>query len=77
MTLPNLILGTIGNGKNLDFVKDNLELMGFDLNASDELGAKKLAGLCAATVLCGELSLLAAQTNQGELMDAHKRIERS
>jgi hydroxymethylglutaryl-CoA reductase (NADPH) len=77
VTLPNLILGTIGNGKNLDFVKDNLELMGFDLNASDELGAKKLAGLCAATVLCGELSLLAAQTNQGELMDAHKRIERS
>ena len=77
VTLPNLILGTIGNGKNLDFVKYNLELMGFDVNASDELGAKKLAGLCAATVLCGELSLLAAQTNQGELMDAHKRIERS
>ena len=77
VTLPNLILGTIGNGKNLDFVKDNLDLMGFDLNASDELDAKKLAGLCAATVLCGELSLLAAQTNQGELMDAHKRIERS
>ena len=72
-----LCLGTIGNGKNLDFVKDNLDLMGFDLNASDELDAKKLAGLCAATVLCGELSLLAAQTNQGELMDAHKRIERS
>ena len=58
-------------------VKDNLELMGFDVNTSDELDAKKLAGLCAATVLCGELSLLAAQTNQGELMDAHKRIERS
>ena len=77
VTLPNLILGTIGNGKNLDFVKDNLELMGFDGNTSDEMDAKKLGGLCAATVLCGELSLLAAQTNQGELMDAHKRIERS
>ena len=77
VTLPNLILGTIGNGKNLDFVKDNLELMGFDDDTSDELDAKKLGGLCAATVLCGELSLLAAQTNQGELMDAHKRIERS
>ena len=76
VTLPNLILGTIGNGKNLDFVKDNLELMGFDTNSSNELDAKKLGGLCAATVLCGELSLLAAQTNPGELMDAHKRIER-
>ena len=51
--------------------------MGFDGNTSDEMDAKKLGGLCAATVLCGELSLLAAQTNQGELMDAHKRIERS
>ena len=76
VTLPNLILGTIGNGKNKDFVKDNLELMGFDTNSSNELDAKKLGGLCAATVLCGELSLLAAQTNPGELMDAHKRIER-
>ena len=76
VTLPNLILGTIGNGKNLDFVKDNLELMEFDTNSSDELDAKKLGGLCAATVLCGELSLLAAQTNPGELMDAHQRIER-
>ena len=76
VTLPNLILGTIGNGKNLDFVKDNLELMEFDTNSSNELDAKKLGGLCAATVLCGELSLLAAQTNPGELMDAHKRIER-
>ena len=30
----------------------------------------------AATVLCGELSLLAAQTNPGELMAAHLRLER-
>jgi len=27
-------------------------------------------------VLCGELSLLAAQTNRGELMRAHKMMER-
>ena len=50
--------------------------MEFDTNSSNELDAKKLGGLCAATVLCGELSLLAAQTNPGELMDAHQRIER-
>jgi len=30
----------------------------------------------AATVLCGELSLLAAQTNQGELMQSHLLLER-
>ena len=31
----------------------------------------------AACVLCGELSLLAAQTNPGELMAAHLRLERA
>ena len=30
----------------------------------------------AATVLCGELSLLAAQTNPGELMATHILMER-
>ncbi len=38
--------------------------------------ARRLAALCAATVLCGELSLLAAQTNPGELMAAHVAMER-
>ena len=33
--------------------------------------------ICSATVLCGELSLLAAQTNPGELMDAHQKFERN
>ena len=74
--LPNLIVGTVGNGKGLDFVTENLERM--DLLAQREPGenARRLAGLCAASVLCGELSLLAAQTNPGELMAAHLKIER-
>ena len=32
--------------------------------------------LTSALVLCGELSLLAAQTNPGELMEAHIKLER-
>ena len=39
--------------------------------------ARRLAAIAAAAVLCGELSLLAAQTNPGELMAAHSRLERS
>lgn len=76
LTLPNLIMGTVGNGKGLDFVRENLERMG--LTAEREVGenSRRLAGLCAATALCGELSLLAAQTNPGELMEAHRKIER-
>ncbi|MFC7615498.1 hypothetical protein ACFQV2_20350 [Actinokineospora soli] len=39
--------------------------------------ARRLAVIAAATVLCGELSLLAAQTNPGELMRAHVHLERA
>jgi hydroxymethylglutaryl-CoA reductase (NADPH) len=75
-TLPNVIVGTVGNGKHLDFVKQNLELMGCAELRSPGLNAKRLAAIVGATVLCGELSLLAAQTNQGELMQSHLRLER-
>ncbi len=76
VTLPNLIVGTVGNGKGLDFVLENMKRMGLDENREPGENSRRLACLCAATVLCGELSLLAAQTNPGELMDAHRRIER-
>lgn len=76
VTLPNLIVGTVGNGKGLDFVRKNLALMGLAEERAPGENARRLACICAAAVLCGELSLLAAQTNPGELMDAHRRIER-
>lgn len=76
-TLPNLIVGTVGNGKGLDFVERNLERLGCREPGEPGENARRLAVLCAATVLCGELSLLAAQTNPGELMEAHVKIERA
>ncbi len=75
-TLPHLIVGTIGNGKDLDFVRDNLDLLGCRAERPPGANARRLAALCAAAVLCGELSLMAALTNPGELMDAHLRLER-
>jgi len=75
-TLPNLIVGTVGNGKELPFVLENMKRMGLDTERKPGENSRRLACLCAAAVLCGELSLLAAQTNPGELMDAHRRIER-
>jgi hydroxymethylglutaryl-CoA reductase (NADPH) len=75
-TLPNLVVGTVGNGKGLGFVVENMKRMGLDAERGPGENSRRLACLCAATVLCGELSLLAAQTNPGELMDAHRRIER-
>lgn len=77
-TLPNLIVGTVGNGKGLDFVLENLELLGCaDKEAEPGQNARRLACIAGATAFCGELSLLAAQTNPGELMQAHIKLERS
>jgi hydroxymethylglutaryl-CoA reductase (NADPH) len=76
VTLPNLIVGTVGNGKGLDFVQENMKLMGLDTAREPSENSRRLACLCAATVLCGELSLLAALTNPSELMQSHRKLER-
>ena len=75
-TLPNVIVGTVGNGKDNDVVEGHLEKIGCRSARAPGDNARRLAVLCAATVLCGELSLMAAQTNPGELMKAHMVLER-
>lgn len=77
VTLPNIIVGTVGNGKTHAFVRDNLEMMGCLAPREPGQNARRLAIIAAAAVLCGELSLLAAQTNQGELMRSHVQLERA
>jgi hydroxymethylglutaryl-CoA reductase (NADPH) len=76
-SLPNLIVGSVGNGKGLDFVEENLTRLGCREDREPGENARRLAVLCAAAVLCGELSLMAAQTNPGELMQSHLQMERS
>ncbi len=76
-TVPHVIVGTAGSGKDFDFVRKNLERMGCTGEREAGVNARRLAVIAAATVLCGELSLLAAQTNPGELMKAHLKIERA
>lgn len=76
-TLPHLIVGSVGNGKGLDFVEKNLTALGCKADREPGENARRLAACCAAIVWCGELSLLAAQTNPGELMEAHVSIERA
>jgi len=76
VTLPNVIVGTVGNGKQLPFVKQNLVGLGCLEPRTPGQNSRRLAAIVGATVLCGELSLLAAQTNPGELMESHLRLER-
>jgi hydroxymethylglutaryl-CoA reductase (NADPH) len=71
-TIPNIIVGTVGNGKNESHFQERLETMGCKGASSSQT----LAHLVGATVLAGELSLLAALTNPHELMKAHTTIER-
>jgi hydroxymethylglutaryl-CoA reductase (NADPH) len=77
VTLPNLIVGTVGNGKTLPFVEANLDALGCRQPRATGENARRLAAITAATVLCGELSLMAALTNPGELMNAHRKLERA
>lgn len=76
VTLPNVIIGAIGNGKTLEYVQDNLILLGCTKQSEPGYQARRLAIIAASIVLCGELSLLAAQTNKGELMRSHIKLER-
>lgn len=74
--MPDLPLGAVGGGTALDTQKEALALMGI-VPDSDRPGAAvgRLAEIAAATVLAGELSLLAAFTSS-DLARAHEQLGR-
>ncbi len=76
VTLPSLEVGTVGGGTRLPTQREALSLMGV-AGSGDPPGtnAKKLAEIIAATVLAGELSLLAALA-AGHLARAHEKLGR-
>ena len=76
VTLPSLEVGTVGGGTRLPTQREALALLGV-AGGGDPPGinAKKFAEIVAATVLAGELSLLAALAS-GDLAEAHKRLGR-
>ncbi len=78
VNVPNLIVGTIGNGKQHTDIQSHLATLKC---LPDPLhpgqSSIRLAEIIAATILCGELSLMAAQTNRGELTRSHMAFERT
>ena len=56
VTLPNLIVGTVGGGTGLPSQRACLEIMGL----AGAGKAQALAEVCAALVLAGELSIIGA-----------------
>ena len=71
ISLPNLIVGTVGGGTHLPTARECLEILG----CYGSGGAKKFAEICAATVLCGELSIAGALAS-GEFAQAHQNFGR-
>ena len=71
VTLPNLIVGTVGGGTGLPTQGECLAITGCNGTGM----VKKFAEVCAATVLAGEISISAALA-AGQFTQAHVRYGR-
>lgn len=71
--LPDLPIGTIGGGTNLETQKEALSLMG--IKGGEKGSGLKLAGIIGGAVLAGELSLLASLA-ESSLAQAHQKLTR-
>jgi hydroxymethylglutaryl-CoA reductase (NADPH) len=71
LTLPNLIVGTVGGGTHLPTQRECLELLGC-YGAGQ---ARKFAEICAAVALAGEISIAAA-LSAGHFSAAHQKFGR-
>ncbi len=76
VSLPSIIVGTIGSGKSLPAPQEALARLGCLEAQPPGHNSRRLAEIVAATVLCGEVNLLAAQTRPGELVRSHMSLER-
>lgn len=72
VTLPGIMVGTVGGGTGLPSQKACLELMG--LSGSGH--ARALAEVCAGLLLAGELSIIAA-LSAGHFSRAHRKLART
>lgn len=71
ITVPNLIVGTVGGGTHLPTQKECLQM----LDCYGPNKARKFSEICAALLLCGELSIAAAIA-EGHFTQAHKALGR-
>ncbi len=71
ITLPSLIVGTVGGGTGLPTQKECLTMLG----CKGTGGARKFAEIVAGTVLAGEISLACAVATE-EWAEAHEKMGR-
>ncbi|XP_023278123.1 3-hydroxy-3-methylglutaryl-coenzyme A reductase-like [Seriola lalandi dorsalis] len=77
-TMPSIELGTVGGGTNLPPQQACLQMLGVQGTSPNQPGenARQLARVVCATVLAGELSLMAALA-AGHLVKSHMSLNRS
>ncbi|XP_058270811.1 3-hydroxy-3-methylglutaryl-CoA reductase b [Hemibagrus wyckioides] len=77
-TMPSIELGTIGGGTNLPPQQACLQMLGVQGASADRPGenSRTLAQVVCATVMAGELSLMAALA-AGHLVKSHMTLNRS
>jgi hydroxymethylglutaryl-CoA reductase (NADPH) len=71
VTLPNLIVGTVGGGTHLPTARECLQMM----DCCGEGKARKFAEICASAALAGEISIIGALA-AGEFGAAHANYGR-
>jgi len=72
VTLPSLLIGTVGGGSGQGTARECLELLG----CAGTGKVTRFAEILAATILAGDLSLMAAFT-ANEFSDAHEQLGRN
>jgi hydroxymethylglutaryl-CoA reductase (NADPH) len=72
VTLPNVMVGTVGGGTTLPSARACLDILGL----TGAGNARRLAEVCAATVLAGELSIIGAFCS-GDFASAHRALSRN
>ncbi|KAF6721734.1 3-hydroxy-3-methylglutaryl-coenzyme A reductase [Oryzias melastigma] len=75
-TMPSIELGTVGGGTNLPPQQASLQILGVHSPNEPGENARQLARVVCATVLAGELSLMAALA-AGHLVKSHMTHNRS
>ncbi|MEJ2339180.1 MAG: hydroxymethylglutaryl-CoA reductase (NADPH) [Gemmatimonadales bacterium] len=74
--MPAVPIGCVGGGTELDTQREALEMLGIKADPSQPgRAALRLAEIFGATVLAGEMSLMAAFTSQ-DLASAHEKLGR-
>lgn len=71
VSLPNMIVGTIGGGTDLPTQRECLRMLG----CTGEGTSRKFAEICAATILAGEISIIGALV-AGQFAGAHEAYGR-